>query len=100
MKKKNIIQTLCIVLVATFLVSCNKLFTTKRDSDVTKFFRSGKCGISPDYAIELQSTMEPSRWDHVITVHGFVNDGEISQKLVDYLNQSTNSVYRAVKLNN
>ena len=100
MKIKNIIQPLCIVFITTCLVSCDKLSTTKRDSEVTRFFQSGKCGSSPDYAIELQSTVEPSRWDHVITVHGFVNDGKICQKLVDYLNQSSNDAYRAIKLNN
>lgn len=78
------------------------IFTGRREPEaVTKFFQTGpKCGSSPDFAIQLQSTVEPSRWDHVITVHGFVNDGEICQMLVDYLNGSTNSVYRAVQINN
>ena len=78
------------------LASCEK----REPDSVTAFFQNGPpIGYCPDYGIELQSTMEPLKWDHVITVHSFVNDDEIAQKLTDYLNSSTNSTYRAVQLN-
>jgi len=78
------------------LSSCNK----RGDEDVTQFFRRGpKCGSSPDYAILQQSTLEPSRWDHVITVHGFVNDARVSQLIVDLLEQSGTDSYKTVQIN-
>ena len=85
------------MLITILVVSCKD---TRQEEDVTAFFQHKKCGSSPDCAIQLQSTMEPSRWDHVITVHGFVNDDEIAQNLTDYLNSSTNSHYRVMLLNN
>ena len=78
------------------LASCKD---SKQTEAVTAYFQKFKCGSSPDCAILLQQTTEPSQWDHVITVHGFVNDSEIAQKLTDYLNSSTNSNYRVMLLN-
>ncbi len=89
-----------LTLLLLSLMSCDEVSVRdKEEAQVTKFFQKHKFGSSPDWAIELQSAMEPERWDHVITVHGFVNDWEMAQKLADHLNQTTNSHYRAVPLN-
>lgn len=79
------------------LPSCNDADDTQA---VTAYFQKAKCGSSPDCAILLQSTVDPSSWDHVITVHGFVNDDEMAEKLTEYLNSSTHSKYRVMLLNN
>ena len=96
--KPALFRLVCALVVVSLLVtSCNRM---RQEEDVTAFFQQTKSGSSPDCAILLQSAMEPSRWDHVITVHGFVNDVEVAQKLADYLNNSTNSSYRVALLNN
>ena len=79
-----------------FVASCKD---TRQDEDVTAFFQQKQCGSSPDYAILQQSTFEPSRWDHVITVHGFVDDASVAQQIVTSLEQSGNDSYRAVQIN-
>jgi hypothetical protein len=95
--KPALSRLVCALTVASLLVtSCHR---TRQEEDATAFFKQTKSGSSPDCAILLQSAMEPSRWDHVITVHGFVNDAEVAQKLVNYLNNSTNSNYRVALLN-
>jgi len=83
------------------LISCGKLDGTNREpEDVTKFFKNGsKCGSSPDYAIYQQSSFEPSRWDHVITVHGFVDDARVANEIVALLEQSGKQAYKAVQIN-
>ena len=92
--KQSLTLLLAIALVG--LGSCEK----REPDSVTAFFQNGpKTGTCPDYGIFLQSSVEPWRWDHVITVHSFVNDGEIAQMLTDLLNSSTNSNYKTVQLN-
>lgn len=85
-----------LLLIILTLSSCKDRNQT---GAVTTYFSKFKCGSSPDCAILFQQTTEPSQWDHVITVHGFVNDEEIAQELTDYLNASTNSNYRVMLLN-
>lgn len=63
------------------------------------FLEEWRIGSSPDFAIEQQSKFEPARWDHVITVHGFVSDFVVAQQLVRYLSESGNDRYRTVQLN-
>ena len=89
------------VLMVFALVSCDEIGSTGREpEDVTQFFKSGsKCGSSPDVAIYQQSSFEPSRWDHVITVHGFVDDSSVADEIVTLLEQSGTSSYKAVQLN-
>ncbi len=100
MRLLSLVRPACMLLLALCVISCDEKGGFKDDSDqVATFFRKHKCGSSPDYAIQIQSTVEPMRWDHVITVHGFVDDFGVCQKLVNYLNQSTNDHYRAVPLN-
>ena len=93
-------QVMCLLLLLICMVSCEETADSGSDPDrVARFFGKHKCGASPDYAIEIQSTLEPTRWDHVITVHGFVDDFDACKKIVDHLNRSTNDNYRAVPLN-
>ena len=96
MKHVHPILLACQLFILLTLSSCKD---SKQTEAVTTYFRKFKCGSSPDCAILLQQTTEPSQWDHVITVHGFVNDDEIAHKLTDYLNASTNSNYRVMLLN-
>ena len=95
MRKVNPLILICLPILLS-LSSCKD---SKQTEAVTEYFQKFKCGSSPDCAILLQQTTQPSQWDHVITVHGFVNDDEIAQKLTDYLNSSTNSNYRVMILN-
>ena len=95
--KPALFRLVCAFVVASLLV--NACRSTRQEEDVTAFFQQTKSGSSPDCAILLQSAMEPSRWDHVITVHGFVNDNEVARNLADYLNSSTGSRYRVMLLN-
>lgn len=92
----RMIQLLLLMILLFVLSSCEK----RDDNAVRKYFQNGPAiGSCSDYAIELQSNVDPSQWDYVITVHGFVNDEEIAQKLADYLNNSSTSRYRTVQLN-
>lgn len=72
---------------------------TRTENAVTAFFRERKCGQSPDWAIEKAVHAPGGGWTHVITVHGFANDSEAAQMVVDLLNKNTNDTYRCVPLN-
>jgi hypothetical protein len=99
MKPLVLMKLACLMLLMALLGSCDKMGGDGRDpAEVTKFFQKRKCGSSPDWAIEQKSTLRPKSWDHVITVHSFVDDYSICKELVDYLNQNTNDTYRAVPL--
>jgi len=47
----------------------------------------------PSYEIEAQQITDPSTWDSVIEVHGFVNNLEMADKITLCLN-STDNRYR------
>ncbi len=97
MRTRRIVIFVSLTILSLDISSCKE---SNQAEEVTAYFKKVKCGSSPDCAILLQSTIDPSNWDHVITVHGFVNDDEIAQMLTDYLNSSTNSNYRVMLLNN
>jgi len=100
MRLTQVVRVTCLSLLAILISSCNEIPSSVGDhEDVARFFGNHKCGESPDYAIEMQSTVEPTQWDHVITVHGFTDDFDACEKLVDHLNRTATGNYRAVPLN-
>jgi|GEM_PF-6789516 len=54
----------------------------------------GPVGNSVDYAIERRSILDPSRWDHVITVHGLQRDGAVAAEIARYLEDTGSSKWR------
>jgi len=94
------VHVVCVALVLVCLTSCDDVAGPGNDEDgVAKHFASHKCGDSPDYAIEIQSSVDPMQWDHVITVHGYVDDFDAAQRLVEYLNRTGVDNHRCVPLN-
>jgi len=69
------------------------------DENVTNYFQQSRSEDSPDYTIQQKGITEPIHWDQVITVHGFVDDSEMAQRLVNNLNGSGPRIYRAVPIN-
>ncbi|MFZ2168386.1 MAG: hypothetical protein WAW61_01985 [Methylococcaceae bacterium] len=60
-----------------------------------KFFSKNKSGKSPDYGIFKGLGDE----DHVVTVHGFLDDLSFCLKLAMKLNEEEPGMYRCVPLN-
>lgn len=88
------------LLFVLLVCSCNsKSDSSNIPEDVTTYFHQTKCGDSPDFAIYQQQITDPSKWDHVITVHGYFDDANVAHGLVEHLNESGFKAYKAVQLN-
>lgn len=72
------------------LASCQRSsnFDTPRE-----FFEKNKIGSSPDYSVMKNGN------DHVISVHGFVDDLTTCQEISAMLNKTPKGVYSCVPLN-
>ncbi|MBG56805.1 MAG: hypothetical protein CMK46_00770 [Porticoccus sp.] len=70
-------------------------------SDVQTFFASNKVGNSPDFAFVKNGVAGP---DHLITIHGYRNDGAVCRTLAEEYNSGESSSvlpgeYKCVQLN-
>ena len=93
-KRLATIVTTCLILVL-LVRYCGSV---KSPNDVAPDLQHIKLGKSPHIAIKRQSIIEPTQWDHVISVHGFADNRYVAKNLVNYLNGTGPKVYIAVKL--
>jgi len=89
---KKLLHAIVIAGAAWALFACDQ----SRGLDAPrKFFSDNKIGKSPDYGI-FKGFGED---DHVVTVHGFMDDLEVCMKLAEKLNEEEPGAYRCVPLN-
>ncbi|HBX60953.1 MULTISPECIES: hypothetical protein [unclassified Methylophaga] len=86
---------------AGFIVGVTVSVFAADASDVQTFFASNKVGNSPDFAFVKDGVAGP---DHLITIHGYGNDGAVCRTLVEEYNSDESSSvipgeYKCVQLN-
>jgi hypothetical protein len=71
-----------------------------RDLDeVARFFTHGRFGSSPDFGLMQHSVRDPSRWDHIATFHGNVDDASMCQDAARMFTATLKYGFRCVALN-
>lgn len=88
----NILSRSLAALGLALLVGCGE--TNDLDAP-RKFFSKNKSGNSPDYGIFKGLGTD----DHVVSVHGFIDDLDICLKLAAKLNEEEQRAYRCAPLN-
>jgi hypothetical protein len=76
------IITIILFTIGIMLVGCESGTKTVEQDAVKEFFFKNRVGSSPDYAVMKNGT------DHLLTVHGFVNDLDVCMKLIEPYNNN------------
>jgi len=90
-----------IAALAGFIVGITVSVFAADASDVQAFFVSNKVGNSPDFAFVKDGVAGP---DHLITIHGYGNDGAVCRTLAEEYNSGESpsvmpGEYKCVQLN-
>ena len=90
---------LLILVITVFSTATNAAdFEVPKQELVTKFFGTNNVSLTPVYAVMKNGN------DHVVTVHGFVDNSEICKEFVDVLNKpkkrlAIKKLFACVRLN-